>query len=50
MGVEEMMDWQAYFLSINPEFMTKVTSEPKVFSSAEEEANAIKQMFKLLEE
>ncbi len=44
MGAAEIIDWMAYELSQSPEFLEKLAKTPVAFSTAEEEAAAMKKM------
>jgi hypothetical protein len=45
MGADEIMDWKAFELTRNPEFIEKLQNTPKVYDKAEAEADAIRKMF-----
>ena len=44
MGADEIIDWMAYELSQNTEFIEKVENTPVGFDDPEDEAAAIKKM------
>jgi hypothetical protein len=45
MGADEIVDWMAFELTRNPEFIEKIQNTPKVFDKAEAEAEAMRRMF-----
>ncbi len=44
MGADEIVDWMAYELTQNPEFIDKIKSTPIAYDNPEAEAAAIKAM------
>lgn len=46
MGADEVVDWMAYWLCEDPEFLEKIKNKAIKYKTAEEEAAAIRAMFK----
>lgn len=44
MGADEIVDWMAFELTQNPEWIEKINNTPQVFDDAEAEANAMRKM------
>lgn len=44
MGADEIVNWMAYELTQNPEWLKKINKTPITFNSAEEEADAMRKM------
>lgn len=44
MGADEILDWMAYDISQNPEFIEKLNKTPIAYDSAEAEAEAMRKM------